>query len=69
MNDADPILDLLRVWADTTRPAHERSQAGRTLASRVLKRCQQIDAEELARLRDSIRRDADRFAANRTGDA
>lgn len=65
----ESYLDLIRVLSDSTRPAHERAQAGRTLAARVLKRCQEIDKEERVRLRAITRRAADAYAARRVGEA
>lgn len=64
---AGSLLSLLRILCDDARPAHERAQAGRTLANRVLRRCQEIDKEEQERVRDQVRRAADAYANRNRG--
>ena len=56
------LLDLLRIVCDEGRASHERTQAGRTLANHLLRRCQEIDKLEIERARARVKREADSYA-------
>jgi hypothetical protein len=63
------LITLVNILADESRPAWERTRAGRTLMARTQKRISEIDKDEQERTRAQVQREADAFARRGAGEA